>query len=138
MEKAGDMCKVTTFLMFSGKAGEAMEFYVSLFPGSEVTSVSRYGENEGGAPGSVRHATFSLGGRAFQCIDSPVKHGFTFTPATSLHVACDTAEEVDRLFGKLSEGGGVLMPLGSYDFSRRYAWVNDRFGVSWQLMLVGK
>lgn len=122
--------------MFEGGAEEAMTFYVSLFPGSEVTNISRYGENEGGAPGSVRHATFTLGGRPLQCIDSPVKHGFTFTPAMSLHVACETEAEVDPLFAALSEGGQVLMPSGAYPFSRRYAWLNDRFGVSWQLMLV--
>jgi predicted 3-demethylubiquinone-9 3-methyltransferase (glyoxalase superfamily) len=62
-----------------------------------------------------------------------VKHSFTFTPAVSLFVRCDSEEEVSRLCSALAEGGNVLMPVGNYGFSRRFAWVNDRFGVSWQL-----
>jgi predicted 3-demethylubiquinone-9 3-methyltransferase (glyoxalase superfamily) len=84
------------------------------------------------------HARFTLNGREFRCIDSPVKHDFTFTPAISLFVDCATASEVDALFAKLSAGGRVLMPLDAYPFSRRFAWVNDRFGVSWQLSLVNE
>ena len=126
---------VTTFLMFEGKAEEAMNFYVSLFPNSAVTSIARYGPDGPGAEGSVMHARFSLNGREFWCIDSPVKHAFTFTPAVSLFVDCASASEVDALFARLSAGGHVLMPLDAYPFSRRFAWVNDRYGVSWQLSL---
>jgi predicted 3-demethylubiquinone-9 3-methyltransferase (glyoxalase superfamily) len=129
---------VTTFLMFDGKAEEAIGFYVSLFPNSAITAVTRYGAAEAGAEGSVMHARFTLNGREFRCIDSPVKHDFTFTPAISLFVDCATASEVDALFAKLSAGGRVLMPLDAYPFSRRFAWVNDRFGVSWQLNLVNE
>ena len=78
---------------------------------------------------------FSLFGQRFMCIDSVIKHGFTFTPAMSLHVTCETAGEVDALFAKLSVDGQLLMPLDTYPFSKRYAWFNDRYGVSWQLML---
>ena len=127
--------KVTPFLMFSGQAEEAMSFYVSLFDRSEVLSIRRYGPNEAGAEGSVMHATFSLDGLQLMCIDSNVQHGFTFTPAISLYVTCHSAEEVDRLFERLSEGGQVLMPLDAYPFSARFAWVTDRYGVSWQLTL---
>lgn len=67
------------------------------------------------------------------CIDSHIKHEFTFTPAMSLYVTCDTEEEIDKVFEKLSEGGKILMPLGSYPFSERFGWVNDKYGVSWQL-----
>ncbi len=125
--------KIVPFLMFAGRAEEAMSFYVSLFKGSEVLAVQRYGSNEPGAEGSVMHATFSLGGLRFMCIDSNVEHAFTFTPAISLYVTCQSAEEVDRLFARLSEGGQVLMPLDAYPFAERFAWVADRFGVSWQL-----
>ena len=79
------------------------------------------------------HAIFTLHGQEFMCIDSPAKHAFTFTPATSLFITCDTEAEVESLFGKLSEGGQVLMPLDAYPFARRYGWCNDRFGVSWQI-----
>lgn len=126
---------VTPFLMFEGKAEEAMNFYVALFTEARVTSVKRYGPGEAGAEGSVMKATFSLNGQSVMCIDSPVKHKFSFTPAISLFVDCDSEQEVDALFARLSEGGQVLMPLGAYPFSRRFAWVSDRFGVSWQLSL---
>ncbi len=127
--------KITPFLMFAGKAEEARRFYVSLFDGSEVLSIRRYGPNEPGAEGSVMHATFSLGGQHLMCIDSNVEHAFTFTPAISLYVTCRSVEEVDRLFERLSDGGQILMPLGEYPFAERFAWVADRFGVSWQLAL---
>ena len=127
------MQKITTFLMFEGNAEAAMSFYMSLFPGSKIVSIRRYGAEGPGPEGSVVHAVFSLNGQEFMCIDSPAKHGFTFTPAISLFVTCGSAAEVDSLFGKLSEGGQVLMPLDVYPFAQRYGWCNDRFGVSWQI-----
>lgn len=127
--------KITPFLMFSGQAEEAMNFYISLFDRSDVLAIRRYGSNETGAEGSVMHATFSLNGQQFMCIDSNVKHDFTFTPAISLYVTCDSEAEIDKLFQGLSEGGAVLMPLGAYPFAEKFAWVADRYGVSWQLAL---
>jgi predicted 3-demethylubiquinone-9 3-methyltransferase (glyoxalase superfamily) len=127
--------QITTFLMFEGNAEKAMRFYVSALPDSRIESISRYGDEGPGPAGTVQVAEFTLSRRRFMCIDSFVKHGFTFTPATSLYVGCETEAEVDALFAKLSEGGQVLMPLDAYPFSRRYAWINDRFGVSWQLAL---
>jgi predicted 3-demethylubiquinone-9 3-methyltransferase (glyoxalase superfamily) len=126
---------VTPFLMFEGKAGEAMAFYVSLFPNSEVLDAAHYGPGEAGAEGSVKKAMFSLGGQTVLCIDSPVKHAFSFTPAFSFFVECESEEQLDRLCAALSEGGMTFMPLGEYGFSRRFAWVSDRYGVSWQLNL---
>lgn len=131
------MQQITTFLMFDGQAEEAMGLYTSLFEKSEILSITRYGPNEAGAEGTVMQATFSLNGQEFMCIDSNIKHKFTFTPAMSLFVKCETVEEIDRLFEKLSHGGQVLMPLDRYPFSQKYAWCSDKFGVSWQLSLVG-
>jgi predicted 3-demethylubiquinone-9 3-methyltransferase (glyoxalase superfamily) len=128
------MQKITTFLMFEGQAEEAMNFYVSLFDG-EVVSIRRYGPDGQGAEGSVEHATFTLAGQEYMCIDSSVKHGFGFTPAVSLYVTCADEPEIDRLYAALSEKGGVLMPLNDYGFSKKFGWVNDRYGVSWQLTL---
>lgn len=128
--------KITPFLMFSGQAEDAMNFYVSLFDQAEVLDIRRYGPNEAGAEGSVMHATFSLGGQQFMCIDSYVQHAFTFTPAISLFVTCQSEVEIDRLFTHLSESGQVFMPLESYPFSEKFAWIADRYGVSWQLTLV--
>lgn len=125
--------KITTFLMFSGQAEEAMKFYVSLFEESKIVRMTRYGPNEAGKEGTVYQAVFSLNGQTLMCIDSPVKHGFGFTPAISLHVSCTDEAKVARYFESLSEGGQVLMPLSAYPFSKLFGWVQDRFGVSWQL-----
>lgn len=126
---------ISTFLMFEGSAEEAMTFYVSLFQGSKVDRVERYGPGGPGAEGSVKKADFTLCGHRMCCIDSPMKHGFTFTPSISLFVECDDEAELDEAFGKLSAGGQVLMPPGNYGFSTKFTWVQDRFGVSWQLNL---
>jgi len=83
----------------------------------------------------VQHATFSLNGQEFMCIDSNAKHGFTFTPSISLYVKCKTEEEIEALFNKLSGGGQIFMPLSSYPFSKKFGWLSDKFGVSWQLNL---
>ncbi|MFN3649010.1 MAG: VOC family protein [Armatimonadota bacterium] len=125
--------KITPFLMFEGSAEEAMTFYVGLFPRSEVLQIQRYGPGEAGAEGSVHLARFVLAGQEILCIDSPVPHAFTFTPATSLFVDCESEAELDSAYAALVEGGAPLMPPGNYGFSRKFAWLNDRFGVSWQL-----
>ncbi len=125
---------VTTFLMFEGRAEEAMRLYVSLFTGSEIRQIDRYGPGEQGKAGSIRKADFTIAGHRLACIDSPVQHAFTFIPSVSLFVDCGE-EELDRAFRTLSEGGSVLMPPGNYGFSRKFVWLNDRFGVSWQLNL---
>jgi predicted 3-demethylubiquinone-9 3-methyltransferase (glyoxalase superfamily) len=80
-------------------------------------------------------AVFSLDGQRVMSTDSIVKHAFTFTPAFSFFVDCESKEDIGRLTAALSSGGTVLMPLGEYGFSRRFAWVSDRYGVSWQLNL---
>lgn len=125
---------VSTFLMFQkGDAEEAMNFYVSLLPGSSIASIERFGPEGPGKEGSVMTGILDLKGHTVMFLDSPVKHAFTFTPAASLFVECEGEEEVDRLFAALSDGGQVLMPLAAYPFAKRFAWINDRFGVSWQL-----
>jgi predicted 3-demethylubiquinone-9 3-methyltransferase (glyoxalase superfamily) len=121
--------------MFQGEAEAAMDLYVSLIPGSSIVEISRYGPGEPGAEGSVKTAVLSVGGQAVMCFDSPVKHGFTFTPSFSFFVDCDSEEEMSRIAPALAEGGGVLMEQADYGFSRQFTWVSDRFGVSWQLNL---
>lgn len=110
-----------------------MNFYLSLFPGSEIVQIARYGAGEAGSEGSVKRADFTLGGQMMICIDSPAKHAFTFTPSLSLFVECDSEDELNRLFSALSEGGKVLMPPDNYGFSNKFTWISDRYGVSWQL-----
>jgi predicted 3-demethylubiquinone-9 3-methyltransferase (glyoxalase superfamily) len=126
---------VRPFLMFQGQAEEAIHFYVSLIPDSEVIELLRHGAAAGEAAGKMMKATVSLAGQKVICLDSAVKHAFTFTPSFSLFVTCESEAQIGHLASALAEGGAVLMPLGDYGFSRRFAWVNDRFGVSWQLNL---
>lgn len=127
--------KITTFLMFEGQAEAAMNFYISLFDNSKIMNITRYGQNEAGKEGTVVRAKFTLNGQEFMCIDSSVKHPFTFTPAISLYVTCETETEIERLFDKLSQDDQVLMPLDEYPFSQKFGWVADKYGVSWQLSL---
>ena len=127
--------QVVPFLMFEGQAEEAMRFYVSLFPEARVLEIARYGKGAAGAEGTVSRARFSIGGQTLMCTDSTVKHAFAFTPATSLYVQCTSKERMRLLVERLSEGGKVFMPLDNYGFSKLFAWVADKFGVSWQLSL---
>ncbi|MDQ0062082.1 VOC family protein [Paenibacillus harenae] len=127
--------KMTTFLMFAGQAEAAMNDYVSIFDESEVISIIRYGAEGPGDEGTVMHALFTLKGQQFMCIDSSVNHAFTFTPAISIFVTCDTDQEIDEVFRKLSDGGSVLMPLSQTPVSKQFGWVQDKYGVSWQLNL---
>lgn len=127
--------KITTFLMFEGDAEEAIEFYTSLFDDSEIVRIKKYGPDGPHGPeaeGTVQHALFTLKGRQYMAIDS-FGHDFTFTPSISLFVECDSEEELETLFEKLKDGGEVAMPISNYGFSSKFGWVNDRFGVSWQL-----
>lgn len=129
------MQKVTPFLMFQGQAEEAMNLYTSLIEDSEITSITRYGANQPGDEGSVMQASFSLKGQEFMCIDSNIKHEFSFTPSFSIFLTCDSEQEIDELYEKLIDGGAPLMPLGDYGFSQKFGWINDKYGVSWQLNL---
>jgi predicted 3-demethylubiquinone-9 3-methyltransferase (glyoxalase superfamily) len=126
---------VQPFLMFDGNAEEAMELYVSAIPGSKIINVERYDATTPESNGKVVRGVFSLAGQTVLCTDSPIKHDFTFTPASSLFVTCDSAEQLDHLAALLSADGKVLMPLDNYGFSPHFTWIADRFGVSWQLSL---
>ena len=126
---------VSPFLMFEGQAEEAMNFYVKVIPDSEILNVQRHGPEGPGPEGSIFVASFSLRGLPVMVSDSYISHDFTFTPSISLFVTCQSEEEVAEFSTALAEGGEYLMPLDNYGFSRRFAWVVDRFGVSWQLNL---
>jgi len=131
------MPKITSCLWFDGNAEEAVAFYTSLFPRSNVGSKTQYGEasaKESGQPkGAVMTIDFQLAGQDFVALNGgPL---FKFTPAISFSFSCATRGEIDELYAKLSAGGKVLMALDKYPFSERYCWIDDRFGVSWQLNL---
>lgn len=130
------MSTMQPFLMFQGgTAAPAMELYVSLFKDGEVLDIQPWKKGEPGEEGTIKLARFRAAGQTVLVSNSPVKHQFDFTPSASFFVDCDSEDEQTRLFDALSTEGGVLMPLGDYGFSRRFGWVNDRFGVSWQINL---
>lgn len=122
------MQKITPFLWFDGQAEEAMNFYVSIFKNSKVVGVSRYGEAGPGPKGTVMSATFQLDGQDFFALNGGPQ--FRFTPAVSLFVNCETQQEVDELWAKLSAGGR----------EDRCGWLTDKYGLSWQIIpsILGK
>lgn len=132
--------KIIPNLWFNNQAKEAAEFYVSLFKNSKMGNITWYNEDSSkvsGMPeGSIMTVEFELAGKRFVGLNGgPV---FSFTPAISFFVQCETTAEVNHLFESLAEGGEVLMPLDRYSFSQRYAWINDCYGVSWQLSFGGQ
>ena len=133
------MISISTFLMFHGeqhgKAEDAMKLYTSVFANSAILSVNRWGPGEPGTPGFVKIARFSINGVQFMASDSAVDHNFSFTPSISMFVECESDAELQAAFDALSDGGMALMPLDNYGFSTRFGWLQDRYGVSWQLNL---
>ncbi len=119
-----------------GKAEEAITLYTSLVRNSEITSIERWGAGEEAGPeGSVKLARFTLNGIEFMASENAYPHEFTFTPSISMFAECASEAEIEAAFATLSEGGAVLMPLRDYGFSKRFGWLQDRYGVSWQLNL---
>ena len=126
------MQKITPHLWFDKEAKEAAEFYTSIFKDSEIKSTITLHNTPSG---TVDVVTIKLLGQEFTLISAGPY--FKFTPAVSFLVACNTKEEVDGLWKKLSEGGSALMELGEYPFSEKYGWTQDRYGLSWQVMFIG-
>lgn len=116
------MQKITPFLWFDGKAEEAMNSYTSIFKNSKIGRITRYGEGGPGPKGTVMSATFQLEGQEFFALNGGPQ--FTFSPAISFFVNCETQQEVDELWGKLSEGGE----------KQRCGWLKDKYGLSWQII----
>lgn len=113
--------KITPYFWFDNNAEDAANFYVSLFDDSRIVGISRYGEGAPMPEGTALVVSFDLHGQRFAALNAGPT--FKLSEAISLFVACDTQEEIDRLWGKLSDGG-TQQPCG---------WVKDRFGLSWQI-----
>ncbi|HET7657538.1 MAG TPA: VOC family protein [Bacillales bacterium] len=131
------MQKIIPHMWFDDQAEEAVNLYTSLFQNSRIISTSHYGEAgakvSGKVAGSVMLLTFELAGQRFMALNGGPE--FKFTPAISFYVDCETEEEINSLWEKLSDGGMVLMELGQYPFSEKFGWLMDRFGLTWQLSL---
>ena len=125
--------KAIPFLMFQGNAKEALALWREAFP--EIYLLEMKEHPDGPQAGQVAMARIRLGGSEWRLYDSPPVHDFTFTPSTSIFVDCDDEAQLRYLVDKLGEDGKVMMPLGNYGFSTLFAWLADRFGVSWQLNL---
>ena len=113
---------ITPFLWFDNNAEEAMNFYVSIFGDSKIENITTYGEEGPGPPGTVMSATFQLRGQEFMALNGGPQ--FAFSSAISFFVHCETQDEVDDLWEKLSEGGE----------QQRCGWLKDKFGLSWQII----
>lgn len=130
------MQKIIPHLWFDKNAEEAVKLYTSVIENSEIGEIARYGkegfEFHKMPEGSVMTVSFTLDGQSFIALNGgPV---FTFNPSISFHIKCKTEKEVDRVWNALIDGGKALMELGSYPFSKRYGWLQDKYGVSWQVI----
>lgn len=124
------MQKITPFLMFTGKqygkAEEAMNFYISLFDHSGIIHLERYGSSEEEFEGTVKHARFSINEQEFIAIDSNTGHEFSFTPALSFVIKCETQQQIDHFWDHLTQGGD--------DKAQQCGWLQDKYGISWQIV----
>lgn len=134
------MQKIIPSLWYDDKAEEAVSFYTSIFRNSKKGNVSHYGEEgakvSGRPKGGVMTVTFEIEGQRFIALNGgPL---FSFTPAVSFFVGCASPEEINETWRKLSEGGTVLMDLDKYPFAEKYGWLQDKYGLSWQLILADR
>src|SRR4051812_4670014 len=126
--------RATPFFMFQGSNAEGwLDLVIEVVPEAHVRSILRNGADGPGIERSVAMAEVEIGGLLVRCNDSPPVHDFTFTPSVSLFLDIDSDTQHSAIHDQLARDGVVLMPPDDYGFSRRFSWVQDRFGVSWQL-----
>jgi predicted 3-demethylubiquinone-9 3-methyltransferase (glyoxalase superfamily) len=127
---------MTPFVMFQKGAGRsALEYWASIVPDSHIEALELFGPEGPGPEETIKRAVIAIGRQRVMAHDSFIDHGFGFTPSHSFFLNCSDEHDIDRLYDALGEGGRVLMPLGDDGWSRKFGWVKDRFGVSWQLEL---
>ncbi|MEM9143923.1 MAG: VOC family protein [Bacteroidota bacterium] len=139
--------KTTTFLTFvgdqCGKAEEAVNFYVSIFPNSEIKTLKKYSEGEsGGTPDLIKYGVFIVNGTHYMVSESNYDHAWSFTPAVSILISDSSDDLIQNLFKELSSNGGrIMVPLanyegeGDYGFGEKFGWCEDKYGISWQFVV---
>lgn len=138
--------KTTTFLTFvgdqCGKAKEALDFYTSLFPNSEIKKTIPYVEGEaGGTPELIKFGVFTLNGTQYMVSESNYNHAWSFSPAVSIFIESAEELELQSYFERLSSNGGMVMvpfdsyETGDYGFGKKFGWCQDTYGVNWQFLL---
>ena len=139
--------KISTFLTFvgdqCGKAREALHLYTSIFPNSEIKSITHYAEGEaGGTPELIKYGVFTLNGIEYMVSESNYNHAWSFSPAVSLYINDHSEDIIKSIFEKLSSNGGqIMVPLddykgeGDYGFGKKFGWCQDKYGISWQFVL---
>lgn len=130
------MTSITPFLMFTGQAKKALSLYQRSFSGFSLVQCDEYPEGDARMKGKIHYAVINIHGQQLAVIDSPVEHAFDFTPSLSLMVEFTEVDAIRQAYKHLTRGGEILMPLERYDFATQYAWINDPYGVSWQLKVV--
>ncbi|KAA3647568.1 MAG: VOC family protein [Proteobacteria bacterium] len=126
------MQKTTPFLMFKGRAKEAIKRYQTCFAECRINHIDYFGNKHKAMAGCVKYAEITINGQDLILIDSPVEHAFGFTPSISFMVDFEQLDKLKKAYHQLSKDGEVMMPLNHYDFAEQYAWFNDSYGVSWQ------
>jgi len=139
--------KATTFLTFvgnqCGKAEEAIRFYTSIFPNSQIKSITKYSEGEaGGTPELIKFGIFTLNGNDYKVSESNYSHDWSFSPAVSLFISDHSDEIIQILFDKfVANDGQVMVPLddykgeGDYGFGKKFGWCQYKYGISWQFVV---
>lgn len=127
------MKSMTPFLMFQGRAQEAMDYYIEIFEDAEIRYVKEYDAETPEMQGKVMQGVIRIHDQLIMLMDSNVPHEFSFTPSMSFFIECNSMMEIEHSYQKLKKKGAILMPLDEYGFSDSFSWVQDQFGVSWQL-----
>ena len=130
---------ISTFLMFSGKnygkAEEALNFYISIFKNSEINLIEYFEKTTLEGKKTISKCLFKLENQKFMIFDSEYDHQFNFTPSMSLFIDFEEEIQIEEVYKNLLKNGIELMPLDKYEFSKKFGWIQDQYGISWQLNL---
>ena len=125
------MKEAMPLLTFEGRAFEALKYYKEVFHHFDIIQLVNYADSN-----KIQQSVIRIGDMHLMIKDSEIPFEFTFTPSMSVYIECEDLNEIELLYRKLKKNGAIHVPLDDYNMSRRYAWIQDQFGVSWQLNLI--